>query len=437
MKELFWNGEMFWSLLGNFYSPLFYAAILFIYWQYRQQNLLERKLFGVRVTSALSQTGWSLLLGICGGALATLLLSLLGVILHPKDFLYMWVVALCLAFINVRYLCFAYAGGVISLVSLVFQHLTPITPAHPFFAMVYRDLLEVQVVHVLALVGVLHLVEAVLVLLQGGEGAAPVFVVSKRGRLVGGFVLQKYWIMPLAAMVASGASSALPVPGGGGVIPLGSTGGGQFMPVPVLSGYSGVVLAHHPREKARRTSRFLALYALILLLCVIAGTRIPALLWLAAFLSPFLHEGLVYWERMDEWERTPRFVQPHKGLRILDVLPHSPACTMGLHRGEVILKANGVMVNTPFDLHFAIDQNPAFIRLEVVDERGEPRLVHKPLYEGEHHALGLILVPDEGCGHYVQLETFSPWRSFWRRMRKRGPYSTYANTCSDQSEKSM
>jgi hypothetical protein len=69
-----------------------------------------------------------------------------------------------------------------------------------------------------------------------------------------------------------------------------------------------------------------------------------------------------------------------------------------------------VPVNTPFDLHFAINQNPAFVKLEVMDDQGEIRFVGKPRYTGEHHNLGLILVPDDAAKEYVRLESIPVWK---------------------------
>lgn len=411
---------------GNAVSPLFYIAILLIFLQYRQQGLLERKMFGLRVTSPFEQTLKSLVFGITGGIVATSLLSLLGVVLNPRDFTYIWVLAILFSLFQVRYICFAYAGGVLSLLSLSLHILPPLTFGHFFMATLYQDLLQLQVAHVLALVAVLHLVEALLVKVQGGQGAAPVFVQGKRGRLIGGFALQKYWVLPLAAIVVTGVPQSWQTPSWWGLLPLPILAGLQILPIPAVIGYSGMALAHDPHKKAGRTALALGVYAIVLLGLVVGSTYVNGLIWFAALFAPVAHEWIIFWERADEWNRIPLYVAPLKGLKILHVLPFGPAREMGLRSGEIIVKANGFPINTKYDLHFAINQNPAFIKLEVMDERGEVRFVQKPLYEGEHHGLAIILVPDDSSDYYVQTNSFSLWKAIWNRARNGKHYGTSA-----------
>ncbi|GIM45358.1 hypothetical protein DNHGIG_09070 [Collibacillus ludicampi] len=410
--------ELLHGYVGNVGSPLFYVALLLVFFQYRRQNRLERQMFGLRVTSPLEQTVLSFIYGVVAGAIVTVLLSLLGVVLNPRDFTYIWTVALLLSLFNVRYICFAYAGGLLSLLSLLLHTLPPLSFTMPFIDAIYHDLLALQVPHVLSLVAVLHLIEAALVRLQGGERNTPVFVIGKRGRLVGGFALQKFWVLPMAAVVLTGTSTSLHPPPWWGILPLSVLSGLEIIPIPAVLGYSGVAVAHEPRTKAKRTSRAIGLYSVCLLLLVIGSSYAQGFIWLAAVFAPLAHEMLVLWDRADERNRTPLYVHPERGLRILEVLPDSPANEMGLRSGESIVKVNGMEVNTKYDMHVAIDRNPAFVKLEVADMRGEIRLVQKPLYEGERYALGVILVPDEESDHYVRIESIPLWRAIWKKRHE-------------------
>lgn len=416
MQALPFFEELGRGFLEILFTPFFYVAILLVYLQYRRQVALERRLFGVRVTSAETQTLRSLGYGIFGGLVATLLISAVGIVLNPTDFAYVWAAAVVLALFNVRFICFAYACGILSLVALMLNALPEYPVSWPWLADLYRDLRALSISHMLALVAVLHLAEALLVALQGGEGASPVFVQSKRGRLIGGFILQKFWVLPLAAVVVTGAEG-LESPSWWAILPLAGLHGLEVIPIPAVLGYSGIALARHPDEKAARTAKYLTFYAAVLLaLAILGGRFMPSILWIAALFAPVGHEILVRWEAADEKSRQPRFVKPLQGIRILSVLPDSPAAGMELKPGETIMKANGVPVNTPFDLHFALNQNPAFIKLEVVDEQGEIRFVGKPRFTGDHHGLGLILVPDEAAREYVRLDTIPLWKRLWSSL---------------------
>jgi hypothetical protein len=403
------------GFFGNLLTPFFYIAILLIYLQYRRQVSLERQLFGIRVTSAEQQAIRSLGYGAVGGLAATLLISGIGIVLNPADFLYVWVLAIILAIFNLRFVCFAYAGGILSFVSLLLHAFPDMTLGWPWVANLYADLRSLSIPHLLALVAVLHLTEAILVAVQGGQSASPVFLQGKRGRLIGGYILQKYWVIPLGAIVMTG-TGGFDSPAWWGLLPMIGWQGLQIFPIPAVLGFSGLALARHPQEKAVRTARWLAAYALILLGLALAGAYWSPLLWAAAIFSPVAHELLIWWEMTDEKIRQPKFAKPLQGVRILAILPNSPAEGMELKPGETIVQANGVPVNTPFDLHFAINQNPAFIKLEVVDENGENRFAGKPRFSGDHHGLGLILVPDEAAKEYVRLDSIPIWKRIWNSV---------------------
>lgn len=419
--------ELVRGFLSNLLTPFFYIAILLVYLQYRRQITLERQLFGVRVTSAEQQVMRSVAFGVLGGLAATLLISGLGIVLNPTDFAYVWVVAVILAVFNLRFVCFAYAGGMLSFMSLILHVMPEFTFGWTWLEGMYSDIRGLSIPHLLALVAVLHLVEALLVGLQGGENASPVFIQGKRGRLIGGYILQKYWVIPLGAIVMTG-TGGFESPAWWGVLPLFGLQGLQILPIPAVLGFSGLALAHQPREKAVRTAKWLAVYAVALLGLALAGAYWWPLLWIAAIFSPISHEILVWWEMTDEKIRQPRFVKPLQGIQILAILPGSPAEGMELKPGETIVKANGVPVNTPFDLHFAINQNPAFIKLEIIDEHGENRFVGKPRYSRDHHGLGLILVPDETAKEYVSLDSIPIWKRIWNSVNgsKREGKSTIA-----------
>lgn len=429
MTELSFLLEIVTGLARVLAHPLFYVALLLVFLQYSRQNRMERNMFGVRVTLLGEQFLRAFLFGAAGGILATLLLTVVGVILSPVDLAYVWIVAILLALVNVRYTCFAYAGGLLSLVSLVLGALPTLTSGPAWLLNIYTDLRGLHIPDLMALVAILHLVEALLVHWQGGQAATPVFLEGRRGRLVGGFLLQKFWVVPMATFVVTGVDSTLSTPSWWPLMSLTAVGavGLQILPVPAILGYSGAALTMSPVRKARTTAKRLGIYSVLLLLLAIGASYWPPLLWVAALFCTIVHELLVLWEMHEEQTGHPVFVRPLQGLKILTVLPKSPAAEMGLLIGETIVKVNGMPVSTPYELHFAISQNPAYAKLEVLTPEGEPRFASTPIYMGDHHQLGVILVPDDQARQFVRLGSVSPVRWIWSRWfggRKQSP-STY------------
>ncbi|PWK12990.1 PDZ domain-containing protein [Tumebacillus permanentifrigoris] len=419
MTELSFLMEILSGLAQVLAHPLFYVALLLVVVQYGRQNGMERRMFGVRASSLTDQVLRSILYGVGGGLLATLLMTALGVVLSPVDMTYVWIVALALAVVNVRYTCFAYAGGLLSFASLVLNALPTLMTGPTWVLGIYDDLRHLHVPDLMALVAILHLIEAILVRLNGAHAPLPVFVPGKRGRLVGGFVLQKFWVIPMAAFVVTGVPNSLDTPSWWPLMSLTGLGLGaglQIIPVPAILGYSGAALTKTPQRTAKQTARYLAAYSLVLLGLAVGSSYWAPLAWVAALFCPIVHELLILWEMREEQSGHPIYVKPLQGLKILSILPNSPAQEMGLLSGETILKVNGTPVNTPYDLHFALNQNPAYAKLELLTPEGEVRFSNTAIYTGDHHMLGVILVPDDNARQFVRLGTVSPWAWLWNRM---------------------
>lgn len=68
---------------------------------------------------------------------------------------------------------------------------------------------------------------------------------------------------------------------------------------------------------------------------------------------------------------------------------------MGLGVGELITKANGVLINNEESFYEALQKNRAHCKLEVLDVNDQIRFVQRALYEGDHHELGILFVQDE------------------------------------------
>ncbi|GMA50274.1 hypothetical protein GCM10025857_16310 [Alicyclobacillus contaminans] len=142
---------------------------------------------------------------------------------------------------------------------------------------------------------------------------------------------------------------------------------------------------------------------LLLAVCLAGGAAwglwqdAPASL-VAAFAVWMVLEGAVILFLRQEQRQDGRYAETPAGVRVLAVVPKSGAAELGLQPGEVITHVNQVPVHSSYDLHFALDQNPAYAKLQVVDTRGEARFVGAPVYDGERHQLGLIAAPSTHMG---------------------------------------
>jgi hypothetical protein len=389
---------------GQFFlHPFFYLFLFVIYLHYRRQMNLERQLFAVRIQTPFLQTMRSLGMGAAGGLLVSLMAGALGVVVQVQDLWLLWGLALLLALIRLRFLCFAYAAGLLTLLHAIAQ-VAPGAVDIPVIGPVWNAIGQAKPLPLLALVAVMHLIEAMLVRWNGGRDASPVFVEGKRGRIVGAYLLHSFWLTPLAlfVQVEPGSLSGALYPGW----PFFSPGTASYglLLLPTVTGYSDWTQTQTPEEKAGQIARQLALYAVGLL-----GLAALAVLWapltlLAALFALLGHEGLFLLSQWQERQRAPYFVPSSRGVKVMAVIPGTPAEEIGIRPGEVIVKVNGVSVRSKEDLYPALQVNPAFCKMEVLTRDGEIKFVQCAVYAGNHHQLGIIVVPDASTRVYVDMQ---------------------------------
>lgn len=382
--------------LGYLYVPWAYLALaIFVLVQYRRVQAVERSAFGVKVTRAVRDWGISLLIGLGAGLCTTAALSLLDAHIVFADVICLWVIAIVLSLFTIRFTCVSYGAGLLVLA----QGIALLVVSQGGRLGYFTFLLSLHASSLLLLAAVLHVVEGALIYLTGFLNASPLFVQSRRGQIVGAFLLQKLWLVPTVLSVTPGFA----------------------IPFPVLIGYSGLATSSVPRQMTRSAGFLTAVYGVCMVGLAILAMHFGHYYTIVALLLIGLHEGLYHWVKSQEEEAPPLFVRPFRGVRVLACIPGSPADKMKLVPGETITKVSGISVNSPYDVHFAIDQNPAYVKIEVADDKGEIRFVGTPLYESDPHQLGVILVPDERAREYAQIYRLSvgSWLGRWLGSKKR------------------
>ncbi|OYD08113.1 PDZ domain-containing protein [Paludifilum halophilum] len=347
--------------------PLWLAAVLLAAWQYAWKSLREQKRFGRRLDPPTLLFLRSLTTGLGAGLLLSAVTVPVTLTLNPSDLLWVWGVLIPLACFRLRFACLAYAVGLASLASLSLN-----TGQNDFLAgwVELHGLKQFAAEDWLLIVGLVHLAEWVLVRLDGEKGSTPVLEQDIHRRVVGGYRMQKVWPIPLVAATSAG-----------------------WLPLPVVSGFACDNLSRHPLQQKRRLSSFLLLYAVTLLILVELSEIGQGMLWAAAFFSVLGHEFLYRMNRIREKRRIPLYAADSEGIKVLAVLPDTPAEKMGIQPGETVLRVNGVKTKRLNDLETALHQSPAFCKLELFDVNGETKLAQRPLYEGDPPHLGLVEAP--------------------------------------------
>jgi hypothetical protein len=213
---------------------------------------------------------------------------------------------------------------------------------------------------------------------------------------VGGYQLQSFWPIPLFLLTPIvGGTLNLPwTPWFASGLDTASNVSWGFIAMPVILGFTEFTQTRLPADKIQRSSSLLLLYGSIIFISAVLSFYWGAFVGVASLLTILLHEALVKYSAWEEAMRSPLFVHNEQGLKILAVIPGSAAAELGIQSGEIIHKVNSAPVRTKQELHQAMQINPAFCRLEVINLEGHSKFLSRAIYAGEHHELGMILSPD-------------------------------------------
>lgn len=108
-----------------------------------------------------------------------------------------------------------------------------------------------------------------------------------------------------------------------------------------------------------------------------------------AVLTVLGHEGIYLGTRWVEKQSTPLFVSNHHGVKVLAVLPDSPAEAMGLKAGDVIQRFNGRRIRSMDELT-RVAEKATHCKLAVLDENQNQHITQKALFEDDPADLGVI-----------------------------------------------
>ncbi|HEY8362980.1 MAG TPA: PDZ domain-containing protein [Tissierellaceae bacterium] len=334
------------DILNTLKSPFFILVFLIIYFQYYQIRKLEKRYLGFN-RSPLLKAAISTFYGILGGIITTVAFIYLEVVAIPMDYLYILFVVIIMSFFDQRFMCFSYGGAIVSLSNLIL--------GFP----------EIKIPSVMSVVAVLHIVESLLILVDGWRHKIPMYFVREH-MTVGGFQMSRFWPVPFVIFV----------------------GDGLIYPVTLMAvlSYGDYSISTYPRKKALETSLLLFIYSIVLLYI----SKTVENLLLAPIFALVGHEFIIYFNKKKEEIREPIFIPLNKGVRVIEVIPGTIAHKVGLKIGDIVLKINGVEINSERDLRDFMKVD--FNRLKIEYFNLKSGLMEKN-YHGIKKSLGLIVVP--------------------------------------------
>lgn len=290
------------------------------------------------MNSSVELTLSQLVLGILGGVVGSLILTSLGVVFSSNSgIVYLFIVSIFLMFINQRFICFSYSGAVLGAISILIKLGNEFAPE-----IISSDILNIDILYLMIFVGVFHIIEGILVMIDGDRGAVPIFT-NRDGKIMGGYALKRYWVLPVAIMIAVVMNNSSmdymtqyvenpswwPLIKSASGLNLISSSIISIFPFYAVLGYSSITFTRSKREKALSSGIHILFYGIILtIVAQIANFGMFGEIFVICF-SPVAHEFMLKFQVKSELKREPRFVSDEEGLMILEISPNSKLRSLG------------------------------------------------------------------------------------------------------------
>ncbi|WP_325227284.1 PDZ domain-containing protein [Schnuerera sp.] len=345
---------------------------------------MEKGILGIYKKSPIYNVFISTLYGLIGGIFGSIMFIYFGISISPKDFYFVLPLALLLSIIHPRFMCFSYAGGILSLSSLIL--------GWP----------NINISEILFVIGVLHLVESFLILLDGKRNRIPIFM-EKQGEIIGGFTMNRFWPVPFSIFVNNG----------------------YIYPITIMAilGYGDFALSNFPEKKSKETASILSLFSITLLILSRLSIKYHIFKYIAALFSPLAHEAIIKLGRIKEEQGNFLFTSTEHGLRVLDILPNSIGKKMGLKPGDIILSLNGHRIYSKNDIDDVLYFRPKFIWIELFDiKKGLVSKEYKNYQKGINN-IGVVVVSNFPEQIYIVEESRTPIVKLIDKIRSKGKKS--------------
>lgn len=379
---------------------LLISLIVILHLKNKKVVAMQKIILGGSVNSDVELTLSQLVLGIVGGCVGSLILTSLGVVFEENSGIsYLFIISILLAFIKPRLICFSYSGAILGFISIIIKI---VSTAVPQFSNII--VLNVDIFYLIILIGVFHIIEGILVLIDGDRGAVPVFT-NREGKILGGYALKRYWVLPVAIMIAATMDNftlnyATELVENPNWWPLIKSPSGlvlltssliSIFPFYTILGYSSVTFTRNKRQKAISSGIHILIYGIILI-CISEITKVG--IWgeiLVLAFMPFAHELMLKIQVKSEEKRKPKFVSDEEGLVILEISPDSKFKEFGIDVESKVLSINDKVINSETEAYSIIKENLFNAILKIKDSQGNIKDIN--FRHNRNTRLGILLVP--------------------------------------------
>lgn len=364
------------------------------YLKNKKISMMQKLTLGESINSPLELTLSQISLGIIAGAVASIILSLLGVMFHENSGIeFIFLISIVLLFFKKKYMCFSYSGSILGAISVLANIFADITNTEVY--------LNIDILSLMTFVGVMHIIEGFLVMVDGSRGAIPVFT-NKDNKIIGGFAYNRFWALPVALLIifsgdsASTITSVIETPNWWPILNnketflILATTIISAIPFYGVLAYNSITFTKKKKEKAVYSGVGILIYGLILsIVSQLANYGIIGQIIVIIF-APIGHEFMLRVQEKLEKRGKYIYYTDDSGVSVLEVSPYSYFYRDGIRRGDRIIEVNNEKAQSEMDVIMLIKKG--FKELSIKVKRISGEIVDLKIIP-EKNRLGILLVP--------------------------------------------
>lgn len=376
--------------IGRFFmNPLVYWTVILLFIIGYRRIRKERHDFGRKIHGYFTEIKGTFWLMLLSSIIISSFVIVSGLALS-MEILVVWTVVMLLFSMlgGTSLLSPSYSLGMTTILLIVLPFLQSYI-GNPYID--FTTVSSAQYVSLAVLVALLLLVESLLLSFTKEKQSFPKLYMSERGVLIGNHQLKRLLFLPFFLFIPTEAVSSIAP-----ILPYFYYGEQSFSLVffPVLLGYRYDVQSMLPIEAVRKLSKQTYLLSIFILLGAVASLYYPVAAFPTIFIALICKEWITYRHKSSEGKKTALFRPLDRGVKVLGMLPNSPADRLDIAVGEVILKVNDQHVSDSHSFYAALQTSTANFKLHVIDYDGEVRFVHGTYFAEEPHELGILFIEE-------------------------------------------
>lgn len=380
-----WLQELSRGALKVFVNPLFYWIFILVVLAGYQRIKNERQQFGVKVFDLFSEWKYTWFPAILTGLILSIIFAGVGLVYSYGTIIVLSVMMIILS-IHLRFTLLS-PSYTIGLTYIVLLFAPVIIKNQNYIPESYFT--DINYLGLALLLGVMLIVEAFFIRRVKRDETFPRLLKSERGIWIGEHQIKKLTMIPLIFLVPGGVieSFAPYWP----LISINDTTYGLVL-FPFLLGFSHRVRASIAPLAAKHLSKKILLLGILVLAISVTGYYLKGLSLLALLIALFGREFITYRFRTQEKQKNAFFKPEEVGLRVIGIIPGTPAERLDIQVGEVVYKVNDKRIYSSDGFYEALQTSGAYFKLDILDDNGEVRFVQSAFYESDHYRLGLLFV---------------------------------------------